>query len=765
MFTMAAVPGQGQARPSGRGAMGMAEDLLDFAAEPATALASPALPPWLVLIVDDDPSVHSVTRLALRDMLHAGRKLLFLSAYSAAEARQMLAIYPDIALILLDVVMEAEDAGLRLIRTVREEMGNHDVRIILRTGQPGQAPEREVVERYDINDYRAKDELTARRLWTSVYTALRAFEQIRALDQHRASLTHVLDASARLFSEHDPERLAHAAVDALSAVAGPGAGVLLVRCDRLPDGTAGEPRLLAGIGEGRVAMTPGALAHLVPAEMGQQVAAALAAGTAQSGKDWFALPANLSMDAAIILHLSHLAPGRVPDAGMLSLFARTVAIALENARMLVQLSKDRTHDRATGLLNRLGFIQAIETRLARMQPGGADSVAVGIIDLRHFRDINQELGVAAGDRLLVNTAQRVTAAAGPEAVCGRTGADQFALLLPGAPALAAARDAVHAVAGAVSEPVILAGREVHPMSSPGLAWCNCPGRHGEELLARAEESMQASKRAYGRLQEVVIGADRADGGRLGLTMELGTALKQGQFELYYQPIVDAATREIVAFEALVRWNHPSRGIVIPAAFIPTAEETGLIVPIGTWVMREAALQTADWTRRAGRPVWVSVNISAAQLSEPGFLDNVRQVIADSGVDPTLLKLEVTESTIIGDPAHAAEILTGLRDLGIRLCMDDFGTGYSNLSYLQTLPFDFLKVDRAFVSSMIDRFESRTILRTMLALAQQLALEVVAEGVETDEQADELSRLGCGFLQGYLYGRPMPALEAGRFIGV
>ncbi len=144
---------------------------------------------------------------------------------------------------------------------------------------------------------------------------------------------------------------------------------------------------------------------------------------------------------------------------------------------------------------------------------------------------------------------------------------------------------------------------------------------------------------------------------------------------------------------------------------------------------------------------------------------MRKVIADSGVDPTLLKLEVTESTIIGDPAHAAEILTGLRDLGIRLCMDDFGTGYSNLSYLQTLPFDFLKVDRAFVSSMIDRFESRTILRTMLALAQQLALEVVAEGVETDEQADELSRLGCGFLQGYLYGRPMPALDAGRFIGV
>lgn len=743
----------------------MADELLEFAAEPVSAPAAPPPPPWLVLIVDDDPSVHSVTRLALRDMVHAGRKLLFLSAYSAADARQTLAIYPDIALILLDVVMETEDSGLRFVRTVREEMDNHDVRIILRTGQPGQAPERDVVERYDINDYRAKDELTARRLWTSVYTALRAFEQIRELDDHRVGLTRVLDATARLFGEHDPDRLAHVAIDALAGVAGPGARVLLVRCDRLPNGAMGELRVLGGIGEGGVLMNQGALSYLAPAEVGQQVAAALASGSLQRWPGTVALSARLSGDAAIVLHLSHLPVGRQLDAGMLSLFARSVAVSLENTRLVAQLSRDRTHDRTTGLLNRIGFIQAIETRLTQMRPGETDTVAVGIIDLRHFRDINHELGVVAGDMLLVGTAQRVTAAAGAGAVCGRTGADQFSVLLAGSPDLPAARDAVHALAAAVSEPVTLAGREVHPMTSPGLAWCNSPGRHGEELLARAEESMQTSKRAFGRLQEMVIGADRADGGRLGLTMELSTALKQGQFELFYQPIVDAATREVAAFEALVRWNHPSRGIVVPAAFIPTAEETGLIVPIGTWVMREAALQTAEWTRKAGHPVWVSVNISAAQLSEPGFLDNVRQVISDSGVDPTTLKLEVTESTIIGDPAHAAEILTGLRDLGIRLCMDDFGTGYSNLSYLQTLPFDFLKVDRAFVTSMIDRFESRTILRTMLALAQQLALEVVAEGVETEEQADELSRLGCGFLQGYLYGRPMPAAEAGKCIGV
>ncbi len=743
----------------------MVDDLLDFAAEPEPAPSTPVLPPWLVLIVDDDPSVHNVTKLALRDMEHSGRRLLFLSAYSAAEARQMLAVYPDIALILLDVVMETDDSGLHLARAVREEMRNTHVRIILRTGQPGQAPEREVVERYDINDYRAKDELTARRLWTSVYTALRAYEQIRALEAHRAGLTHILDATTRLFGERDGDSLAASVVEALHGLAGAGTAALLVRSDMRQGEPVGEPRLLAGVGEGGAVMSPGSLSSLVPAEVGQRVARALTQDGAIGAGDWQAIATALSADAAIVLYLSQLSAGRAPDAGMMALFARTVAVALENARLVAQLSRDRTHDRATGLLNRIGFVQAVDERLGRLQRGGVESVAVGIIDLRHFRDINHELGVAAGDRLLVTTAQRLTVALGPDAVCARTGGDQFAVLLPGSPALPAARMLVQGAVAAVAEPLMLTGREMHPMSSPGLSWCNCTGRHGEELLARAEASMQASKRAYGRLQEVVIGAETSDGRRLGLSMELGTALKQGQFELHYQPIVDAATREVVAFEALVRWNHPTRGVVIPAAFIPTAEETGMIVPIGTWVMREAALQTARWTRTAGRPVWVSVNISAAQLSEPGFLDHVRQVISDSGVDPTLLKLEVTESIIIGDPVYAAQILSGLRDLGIRLCMDDFGTGYSNLSYLQTLPFDFLKVDRAFVASMIERFESRTILRTMLALAQQLALEVVAEGVETQEQADELSRLGCGFLQGYLYGRPMPAQMAGRLIGV
>ncbi|WP_029014253.1 putative bifunctional diguanylate cyclase/phosphodiesterase [Niveispirillum irakense] len=744
----------------------MTDDLLIFAPEPVVApLTKPAPPPWLILIVDDDPGVHAASRLALGDMVHAGRRLLLLSAYSAAEARQILATHPDIALVLLDVVMESDQAGLALARAIREEMGNHQIRIILRTGQPGQAPEREAVARYDINDYRAKDELTATRLWTSVLTALRTYEQIRALEGNRGGLAHLLEATARLLGERDSGRFAAGVVESLIPLAGVGAGVLVVRVDQVNGEARGEPRLLAGrlpvTGQTSAALAslpPGPLSHLVPAEICQQVTQSLARPDGMSEGTWLAVHAPLSPSMAIIIHLSGLGPEQMPDMGMILLFARTIAMGLDNALLVEQLSRDQSHDRITGLLNRAGLVRAVEAEIAALDRRDVESCAVAVIDLRRFRDINQELGAHWGDRLLEITAQRLRASAGAGARCARLGGDRFTILLPSGLAREMACDRVRAIADAVCQPVTLDGREWHPMAVPGLAWCGLSGRHAEELLSRAEESMQMAKRSYGRLQEIVIGIDGA-GERLGLMSDLGAALRESQFELYYQPIVEAQTRRVVAFEALVRWNHPARGIVVPAAFIPAAEETGLIVPIGTWAMREAALRTAAWSRAAGRPVWVSVNISAAQLSEPGFLEHVRQVITDVGVDPSLLKLEVTESTIIGDPAHAADILAGLRELGVRLCMDDFGTGYSNLSYLQTLPFDLLKVDRAFVQSMMDRYESRTILRTMLVLAQQLSLEVVAEGVETMEQADELARLGCGYLQGYLYGKPMPVAQA------
>ncbi|WP_162306071.1 putative bifunctional diguanylate cyclase/phosphodiesterase [Oleisolibacter albus] len=741
----------------------MAADLMDYAEEPPAAPVSAAAP-WTVLIVDDDVGVHTATRLALRRFSFHGRGLHFLSAYSAVEGRALLEAHPETALILLDVVMETEDAGLDLVQQIRDDLRNPLVRIILRTGQPGQAPEREVVARYDINDYKAKDELTATRLWTSVLTALRAYDQLHVIEAHGQAMAKVMGATARLLAERSLSGFTALLADSLRGLVGSEPVLLLVRADLMAGTPVGEPRVLGGIIPGDTAETLQGLPLCSPvlAGMRDPVMEALVQARSLQGPGWLSTHAQLTPDTALVIYVGWTMEPLALEAPLMQLFARTAMAGLEAVLLLEQLAEDRTHDRATGLLNRTGLASTLDALLVGRE--AATPFAVIVIDLLRFRDINQELGVAWGDRLLLLTAERLQAASsrlGPQVRCGRIGGDQFAVLLPGA-TLAEARHQTQTLLQALTAPVELAGKEIHPLVTPGLAWSAGRDCHAEELVARAEESLQRSKRAHGRLVEVVIGST-PEPGRLGLSIELNAALRQNQFELYYQPIVAAETRAVVAFEALVRWHHPVRGMIAPVAFIPTAEETGLIVPLGSWVIRQAALQTAAWNRDAGRRVWVSVNISAAQLAEPGFLDGVQAVIAESGVDPTLLKLEVTESTIIGAPTYAAEILSGLRDLGIRLCMDDFGTGYSNLSYLQTLPFDFLKVDRAFVQSMIDRYESRTILRTMMALAQQLDLEVVAEGVELPEQADELTRLGCQFLQGYLFGRPMPAGAAGALI--
>jgi len=724
------------------------------------APAPPAGPPWKVLIVDDDREVHEVTRFALRGLTHSGRPVSFLDAYSGEEGGRILQANPDIALILLDVVMERDDAGLQLARRIREDIGNPFVRIILRTGQPGQAPERAVVVQYDINDYKAKDELTAQRLYTAVVTALRAYEQIQVMEMNRQGLQRILEASAGLFEERSVERFVEGVVLQMRALMGGASGVLLCVVGQDDGDTVVEPRLLAGVAPFPVRKGP--LDAGLPPDIRQRILATLVNGESRFETDWAAVHFHVSRRLSSVIYVHGLDRPLGLDRTLVELFARTVAIGFDNVLLFEELVQDRSHDRPTGLLNRNGFVAAINAALASLAAGGMAGCAVATIDLRRFRDINQELGVAWGDRLLVATADRLMQAAGHGMACARIGGDQFAILLPDC-TQDQARDRVKEIAAGLGAAVMLAGREVHPMAIPGLAWCGIAGTHAEELLARAEEAMQRAKRTFGRLSEIVIGQQEPPG-RLGLTIELNAAVRQNQFELYYQPIVAAADRKVVAFEALLRWNHPLRGIVAPATFIPTAEETGLIVPIGSWALGQAARQAVLWQRESRDPVWISVNVSAAQLSEPGFLDQVRQVVTETGVDPTFLKVEVTESTIITDPDHAASVLNGLRDLGIRLCMDDFGTGYSNLSYLQTLPFDFLKIDRAFVKSMLDRYESRTILRTMLALAQQLDLEVVAEGVETSAQADELQRLGCGFLQGFLFGRPMPASLAGALIG-
>lgn len=575
-----------------------------------------------------------------------------------------------------------------------------------------------------------------------------------------AILTALLEFAARL-------QMTRSIVPFLDAVAGQtkalarGSGTLLVVLSE-----AGRDGATLVAGTAPYATNPGqALAAAVPVEIASRIARVLAEGRAIEGEGWTAVRAGAGTGCACAVYAAD-GVDRLIGRRALDLFARIVAAGHDTVLTVERLAREARIDGTTRLLNRTGFVLAVEAMLDGMRRGAGIGLAVAIIDLRRFRDVNQELGVLMGDRLLAVTAMRLEEAArtavGPDAVAARIGGDQFGLLLP-LPGLDTVRAALRDVLAALAHPVDLDGRDLHPLAIAGVAWCADAGAlHAEELMARADEAIGRSKRLFGQTAEVVVGAVPSTPGFLGLANELNAAVRQNQFEIHYQPIVSAKTRRVGGFEALVRWNHPSKGLVTPSSFIPAAEEIGLIVPIGTQVLRAAAEQAVGW-QAAGLGAWVSVNVSAAQLMQAGFLEQVLEIVADTGVDPARLKLEVTESTIIGEPHRAADVLTGLRQAGLSLCMDDFGTGYSNLSYLQELQFDFLKIDRSFVKAMLERWEAKTILRTMMALAVQLDIEVVAEGVETAEQADALAAIGCDYLQGYLFGRPMPADAAGRLL--
>jgi diguanylate cyclase (GGDEF)-like protein len=395
-------------------------------------------------------------------------------------------------------------------------------------------------------------------------------------------------------------------------------------------------------------------------------------------------------------------------------------------------------DSLTGLPNRPLFEQRIASTLA-----AGENAVVAFLDLDDFKQVNDSLGHGAGDRLLEICGERLRNALRTGDIVARLGGDEFAILAVEVTDLDAFVERIFSV---LSAPLILEGKRLHLRASVGVATT----LSGPELLRNADLAMYAAKAAGTNrcaffTDDMHINAVE----RLDRREQLERAIENDELRLHYQPIVDLDLGRVAGFEALVRWQHPLRGFLGPGEFIPLAEETGLIVPLGRWVLREAARQAAQW---AGAP-YLSVNVASAQLEQPGFVDEVQAALRDSGLDPSRLVLEVTESSLVGD--FEAERLQILRRLGIRLAIDDFGTGYSSLSYLRRFPMDVLKIDRSFTR---DACDDSALLEAIVAMGESLGLVLIPEGIEEPEQADALRALGCRLGQGYLFGRPVPAEE-------
>jgi diguanylate cyclase (GGDEF)-like protein len=451
-----------------------------------------------------------------------------------------------------------------------------------------------------------------------------------------------------------------------------------------------------------------------------------------------------------------------PDNAQIALLqtaGRSAAIAIEQRQLTDQLAHQAHHDALTGLPNRLLFQERLRQAIVHARRSET-MVALLYIDLDRFKLINDTLGHASGDTLLQQVARRLRLSLREVDTLARISGDEFTVIATGLKNPQHAGLVAETALKALRDPFKSEDQELFVSASVGISIYPRDAVDAETLQRNADNAMyRAKSRGKNRFEYFVPEMSTSMSQRLEVETYLRRALERGEFCLHYQPQFDLQTGKLVGQEALLRWHHPKLGSISPDEFIPIAEENGLIVPIGTWVLQEACRQTSSW-RRSGYPLkGVSVNVSALQFSRPDFVDTVDEVLDSTGLAPRFLELELTERLVIRDVRESAEKMAKLRSLGVQISVDDFGAGYSSLSYLQRLPIDILKLDRSFVEDFDDSGGNPSLVRGIVSLAHGLGIRVTAEGVETEEQLELVHHSGCDKVQGYLLGKPSPAGSA------
>jgi diguanylate cyclase (GGDEF)-like protein len=722
-------------------------DDLVFMAEPSGQPAAARAPAWRVLIVDDDADVHSATTFALGGLEVHGRPLAFVHAYSADQARALLAREPDLAVVLLDVVMEQADAGLHLVRHIRETLGRAGVRIILRTGQPGYAPEMDAIRGYDINDYRAKSELTRTKLYTAVAAAIRSYEQIRALEASRAGLERVLRASTRLMSLHGLRDFGRGVLEQAAALLGQGADGVL--CARPAGPCPGSPVYIAGTGCWSSVSEPGAVA-----------AAALLRtlderrNHADDGHLTLYFGGKAGRDFAAFLKLAG-AVGEL-ERRLLEVFSANVAVGLDNVELVTHLHSAAFYDSLTGLPNRTRLAELLDATLADT---GRDGAALCLVDIDHFAETNDALGHQFGDALLVAVARRLVSRLDPKLAVARIGGDIFCVL---GDARALNPAAIRALFDA---PFSIDGQDVQVSSTLGLVRLQEHDGSGADALKDADIALKRAKSQqrtghfyFSRSMGVEIRE------RVRMMHALRSGFQRGELFLVYQPQVDLASARPFGAEALLRWRTEDGRLVGPDRFIPIAEYSGLIIEIGEWVLREACAELVRLRAGGHRDFTMSINVSQVQFRHPQFLDVLRRALDDTGAPAQFVELEITESMAMEEPDLLRELLAQVKRTGVSIAIDDFGTGFSSLSHLQRLQVDRLKIDRTFVTEITGSSRGSSIAEMVIQLGRNLGLSIIAEGVEDGRQAQILAELGCPLAQGFLFSRPLAAQALLEWLG-
>jgi diguanylate cyclase (GGDEF)-like protein len=708
---------------------------------------------WHILIVDDDPDVHSVTLFALNDLRIQNRKLHFFHAYTALEARKILLQQNDIAVILLDVVMEEDDAGLKLVNYIRKSLDRKNVQIILRTGQAGYAPEMVAIRDYEINDYKNKTELTSANLYTSVTSAIRSYEQICTIDASQHGLQNIINISSELMALTDLNQFAKKLINRLPTFLGTSFQGFI--CAGLNDKTLLTKESNKDLDLPIIAassrfsdLIESTVSSISNEEILSLIYEAINSKKNIYAQDWTTLYFRSTEGVNLILIFDSSLKNISFDKQLLEMFCNNVSVCLDNVNLNSKMHQLAFYDPLTGLSNRFQLLHYLS---AALSSEAKDESVLALLDIDHFAEMNDALGHQFGDKLLTAVAERLRLKFLNYCKISRIGNDIFAIL--------GIADLVNPdeILKQFNESFLIEKQLVQLSVTLGLIRLEEYSLNASDALKDANIALKRAKTQqrgghfyYTHSMGVEIRK------RVHMMHDLHDAFEHGHLFLMYQPQVDMRTGKAIGAEALVRWKTSDGQFIPPDQFIPIAEYSGLIVDLGEWILRTACFELKRLCEMGYSYFQMAINVSQAQFSHPLFMDSLRRALFDSQVPAALIELEITESMAMTDPEQLIKTLHLIKQLGVNISIDDFGTGFSSLSQLQKLNVDKLKIDRAFVNQDNQTDDRGSIAKMIVQLSHSLDLNVIAEGVETIEQSQQLQSYGCYLAQGFLYSKPLVA---------
>ncbi|SEA72459.1 GGDEF/EAL domain-containing response regulator [Marinobacterium iners] len=734
------------------------DDLFKF--EPST-VSQEAYRPWKVLSVEDDPVYQASLVHALSCIRVAGRPLEVICTQSALDAARVLPEHADIALILLDVVMESDDAGLRLVSTIRDVIGNNQVRIVLLTGQPGMTPPRQdLLEHFEIDDYWCKSELTHEHLLSVITGNLRVWERTAQLEKARQGLQLIVDASQALSKRRDLDSYTQTVLSSLLKLLNIDTGGLICRLRFSPSVHQNTTYTLAACGAFQH-LKGHTLDRLEDQDLQQLCSIAISQRQhlylehytllyfpADNDKTDDYAGSNKTDDYLVLVKTDRQLTS--PEVSMLEVFCENINNGFTNLSLYNRLTRIAYQDSLLNIPNR----NYLKRTLRALSPSTLCQHQLLVISLDNLNEVALYFGESFCNSTLKSVHRHLQASITEQLLLARIDRHVFAILIP-----ENTSHSLHDFSTILPEPLLIDGGE-HQISyaTALLPLSGCDTREPEQILRLAELSVESARHDGKRFIEYDDSQQQVMRQRYHMLDELRKALQAEALSIALQPKVDIVTGAAVGFEALVRWQQDDGSMTPPSEFIPVAEAAGLISELDLFVLKKT-LEAAHQLIQAGLRLPISFNTSSNDLLRPGYFDEMLKMVTASGLPFNLLELEVTETQAMIEYQHIATQLRKLLQLGMKVSIDDFGTGYSSLAHITELAASTLKIDQTFVARLGQSEGANHIIEMIMRLSDRFGFHVVAEGVETEQQRQLLIAKGCVVCQGYLFAKPMPVAQA------